>query len=185
MLQIRQTTQIHGNVGPDRGHHRSPVDRDFRRHGAIPEPAEKPAPQLERPLKVAVAEDEVELREYFGQVLPHLGYDLVAIAGSGEELVRLCDQSQPEIVIADVQLVGISGPEAVATIRDRCWVAAVYIAENSFEDMAAKKAVEAAVLPKPFRMAELPLVIQQALELCPGDSQRTSNRTEVKNDGSP
>ncbi len=129
-------------------------------------PTEVTAPQ-QAGLRIAVAEDESELRCFFAKVLPHLGYDVIAVTASGEELVHACEQCRPDVVICDVQLDHLSGPEAVGVIRQRYWVAAIYVAENPVEDTIAVQESHAVVLAKPFRMAELPPAIEQAIELCP------------------
>lgn len=121
-----------------------------------------------RPLRVAVADDEAELRIYFARALPHLGYTVTEIVATGEELVKQCQRSPPEVVICDVQLAGISGPEAVATIREQFSIAAVYITENSHEDKAASAAAYCGILTKPFRMHDLTPAIQRAVAERPG-----------------
>jgi two-component system, response regulator PdtaR len=119
------------------------------------------------PLKIAVADDEPDLRDFFAKVLPRLGYDLVAVADSGEDVVRLCQRFRPDLVISDVQLAGMSGPEAIEVVRRWHWVAAVYVAENPVEDEAALQARASVVLMKPFRMTDLVPSIAQAMQLRP------------------
>lgn len=119
------------------------------------------------PLKIAVADDEPDLREFFAKVLPRLGFNLVAVADSGEEVIRLCQRFRPDLVISDVQLEGISGPEAIETVRRWHWVGAVYVAENPVEDEAALQARASVVLMKPFRMTDLVPCIAQAMQLRP------------------
>ncbi len=125
----------------------------------------------EVPVCVAVAEDEPELREYYQRVLPHLGYQVVGIVENGEELVQLCFQSMPCVIICDVDLQKLSGLEAVKLIRYRHPVAAVYVTENRYEDVTAEKANRAVVLKKPFRMCDLKLAIEQAMEMSSNSSK--------------
>ncbi|MEQ9410809.1 MAG: response regulator [Fuerstiella sp.] len=137
-----------------------------------PSPAERPVlstscSRSETATRIAVAEDENELRLYFSRVLPHLGYHVVGLASSGEELVRLCHQTRPDILITDVQMSGMPGTEAVSVIRQIYPVAAVYVAENAVEDRAARRAGHAALLTKPFRMSDLSPAIQQGLRIRP------------------
>jgi CheY-like chemotaxis protein len=140
----------------------------------------------QRPLRIAVAEDECELRHFFNRVLPHLGFDVVAVVATGEELVPLCNECRPEIVITDIQLTGLSGIDAVTAIRQNYWVAAVYVVESPIEDMAAERAANAATLAKPFRMLELSPTIQRAMSLRPAihDFQNLTNPAEARYDGS-
>ena len=117
--------------------------------------------------KMAVGEDEGELQDYFRRVLPYLGYAVVGLASIGEELVHLCRRAKPELLITDIYLSGISGPEAVKVIRQEYPIAAIYITENPREDMAAQLALNAAVLTKPFQMADLTSAIQLAMSIRP------------------
>ncbi len=119
--------------------------------------------QAEVPFCVAVAEDEAELREYYQKVLPHLGYQIVGIFENGEELVQHCFQSMPHVIVCDVDLQRLSGPESVKLIRSRHPVAAVYVTENRFEDVTAEKVNRAVVLKKPFSMSDLEQAIAQAI----------------------
>ena len=52
---------------------------------------------MTRSLKIAVADDELDMRDYFQQILPLLGHQVVAVAKDGRELVELCrrDASRP------------------------------------------------------------------------------------------
>src|SRR5690606_10723534 len=68
-------------------------------------------------VRIAVADDELELRDYWQEILPRLGYELVGIVSSGEELVALCQQAKPDVIITDVCFDGLSGIEAIAVIR--------------------------------------------------------------------
>ncbi len=45
---------------------------------------------MTRSLKIAVADDERDMRDYFQQILPLLGHQVVAVAQTGRELVALC-----------------------------------------------------------------------------------------------
>ncbi|MEZ6061418.1 MAG: response regulator [Planctomycetaceae bacterium] len=118
-----------------------------------------------RRLRIAVADDEYELRQYFARVLPHLGYEVVILVADGEELVRLSQKSRPDLVITDVILPGMSGTVAVSVIRRWHPVAAVFVTENAFEDSAASSAERCVALAKPFAMSELPHAIDRAMLL--------------------
>ena len=120
-----------------------------------------------KPLRIAVADDEVELRAFYGRVLPHLGHEVVAVAVDGEELVQVCVRVRVDLIISDVQLAGLSGPEAVTRIRRQHPVAAVYVTGRPLEDVAAANAKDAVVLAKPFRMSDLIPAIKEAMAMLP------------------
>jgi len=118
-------------------------------------------------LRIAVAEDETLLQDFYRTALPYLGHEVVAVTADGEELVKLCDQVTPDLIISDVVLPGITGPEAVAVVRRKHPVAAIYVTETPGEDEACSKADRGVVLAKPFMMSDLASVIQQAMATRP------------------
>ena len=116
-----------------------------------------------RRVRIAVADDEVELRDYWHEILPHLGYELVGIVAGGEDLVRLCRQAAPDVIITDVYLNGLSGIDAVARIRRELAVAVVFVTGRRHEDEALRSGVGAVVLAKPFTTEQLRPAIAGAL----------------------
>ena len=46
-------------------------------------------------LRIAVADDERDTREYLREVLPRLGHEVVAIAANGRELVEQARTARP------------------------------------------------------------------------------------------
>jgi CheY-like chemotaxis protein len=67
-------------------------------------------------LRIAVADDEQDVRDYFRVMLPRLGHQVVAAAANGRELVELCRQHQPDLIIADVRMPEMDGDVAVYQI---------------------------------------------------------------------
>ena len=57
---------------------------------------------MTRVLRIVVADDEPVMRDYFQRMLPWLGYEVVAAAANGRELVELCHEKKPDLIIADV-----------------------------------------------------------------------------------
>ena len=50
-------------------------------------------------LRIAIADDEPDMRDYFQEVLPRMGHTVVALAQNGRELVDLCRATNPDLVI--------------------------------------------------------------------------------------
>ncbi|WP_295701025.1 response regulator transcription factor [Lapillicoccus sp.] len=55
-------------------------------------------------MRVVIGEDEALLREGLAYVLNHGGFDVVASAGNGADLLRLARQHEPELVITDIRM---------------------------------------------------------------------------------
>jgi len=67
-------------------------------------------------LRIAVADDEPVVREYFCTMLPLLGHEVVAVAKNGRELVEACLTELPDLIIADVRMPDMDGDEALRQI---------------------------------------------------------------------
>ncbi len=83
-----------------------------------PETPPPPAPAL--PLKsslVLVAEDNEINQIVFSQILEGLGYSY-HICADGQEVVRLCAELKPAVILMDVTLPGLNGFEAARRIRE-------------------------------------------------------------------
>ena len=71
---------------------------------------------MSRTLKIAVADDERDMRDYFQQILPILGHEVVAVAASGAELVELYRKTRPDLVITDIKMPDMDGIDAATQI---------------------------------------------------------------------
>lgn len=71
---------------------------------------------MTRALRIAVADDEPDVRDYFRVMLPRLGHLVVAIAENGQQLVEQCKSQKPDLIIADVRMPELDGDAAVQQI---------------------------------------------------------------------
>jgi two-component system, response regulator PdtaR len=55
-------------------------------------------------LRIVVADDEQDMRDYFADILPDLGHEVVAVAKSGRELVEACRLHRPDLLITDIRM---------------------------------------------------------------------------------
>jgi response regulator NasT len=67
---------------------------------------------MNRVLRIAVADDEVDMREYFEDVLPRLGHIVVCSAANGRQLVAMCRTLKPDVVITDIKMPDMDGLDA-------------------------------------------------------------------------
>lgn len=71
-------------------------------------------------IRVLLADDHPLVQEGLSARLEaQEGIELVGVALSGEELIALAEQVQPDVVITDITMPGISGLEAVQQLRQR------------------------------------------------------------------
>src|SRR5437870_1449629 len=76
--------------------------------------------QEERPmnlsLRIAVADDEPRMLEFYKEILTVLGHSVVHAARTGKELVEACRQTQPDLILADIKMPDMDGIEATREI---------------------------------------------------------------------
>ncbi len=66
--------------------------------------------------RIAVADDEPDMREFFDKVLRRQGHEVVGIAADGRELLAICEATRPQLVISDVKMPALNGIEAAQRI---------------------------------------------------------------------
>ena len=74
---------------------------------------------MSRSLKIVVADDELDMRDYFQQILPLLGHQVIGVAQNGRELVDLCAATHPDLVITDIKMPDMDGIDAATEIYRR------------------------------------------------------------------
>ena len=71
---------------------------------------------MNRGVRIAIAEDEPDVREYFRRILPQMGHDVVGTAANGEELISICREKLPDLVITDLRMPGMDGDQAMKVV---------------------------------------------------------------------
>jgi two-component system, NarL family, invasion response regulator UvrY len=69
-------------------------------------------------VRVLVVDDSPEARAAIGEVVAHVDqFVLVASAASGDEALGLLQEHDPDLVLLDVRMKGLDGPETTRLIR--------------------------------------------------------------------
>ncbi|HVO69835.1 MAG TPA: response regulator [Aggregatilineaceae bacterium] len=76
--------------------------------------------------QILYIEDNVEDQRLVRKVLTTHGYELVT-AGDGESGLALAEMQQPDLILVDLQMPGLSGLETVQRLRQIEWCAQVPI----------------------------------------------------------
>lgn len=122
---------------------------------------------MNRHATVLVVEDDDTVRRLATRVLERGGYTVLA-AGTGEDAVRLCLEASGGIalILADVGLPDIRGPELGKTLRDLEPSARIlFMSGHSPEDLAdVARLANAHFLPKPFDPDQLLRSVETVLE---------------------
>jgi CheY-like chemotaxis protein len=121
---------------------------------------------MTRMLRIAVADDEPDVRDYFRVMLPRLGHQVVAAAANGRELVELCRAHTPDLIITDVRMPEMDGDVAIQEICQISPVPFILISACSKPegDVNRSGSVCSTYLTKPIRRDDLEDAIEQ---VCP------------------
>jgi response regulator NasT len=116
-------------------------------------------------LRIAVADDEPDMRDYFKKSLPRLGHQVVAVAQNGRELVEQCRSLRPDLVITDIKMPDMDGIDAAIQIyRDRPIPVILVSAYHDPELIARAEADHIlGYLVKPIKQADLGPTIALAM----------------------
>src|SRR5262249_6616580 len=67
---------------------------------------------MNRSLRIAVADDEARMLEFYQALLPLLGHTVVCAALDGRELLEQCRAQRPDLIITDIKMPHLDGIDA-------------------------------------------------------------------------
>ena len=116
-------------------------------------------------LRISVADDEQDMRDFFERMLPLLGHQVVSVAETGRELVEHCRALKPDLVITDIKMPDMDGIEAADMICRECPTPVILV--SAYHDPESIERAEAdhvlAYLVKPIGKADLQPAISVAM----------------------
>jgi two-component system, response regulator PdtaR len=116
-------------------------------------------------LRIAVADDEQDMRDYFQKCLKRLGHQVVAVAQNGRELVEQCRAVRPDLVITDIKMPELDGIDAAVQLYRERPVPVILV--SAYNDAALIERAEAdhilGYLVKPIKQGDLEPVIGLAM----------------------
>jgi CheY-like chemotaxis protein len=71
---------------------------------------------MSRPLRIAIADDEAEIRDHYSKVIKRLGHEVVAAVDNGAALIEVCQRLHPDLIISDVRMPQLDGEQALRAI---------------------------------------------------------------------
>jgi two-component system, response regulator PdtaR len=108
-------------------------------------------------LRIIVADDEPDVRDYYRKILPRLGHTVVAAAETGTDLIANCHEHQPDLVITDIKMPDMDGIDAAMKIYEERPVPVILV--SAYSDAKLIERAEAdhimAYLVKPIKQTDL------------------------------
>jgi response regulator NasT len=71
---------------------------------------------MSRPLKIAVADDEPRMLDFYRETLHQLGHEVVTAAQTGRALVEQARADRPDLIITDIKMPDMDGIDAARQI---------------------------------------------------------------------
>ena len=122
-------------------------------------------PTMSQRLRIIAADDDPFIQEYYEQVFPALGHELLAVVDSGWELIEKCHELRPDLVITDIKMPDMDGIDAAHKLYWEQPVPVIIVSGFHDEDLIERATAEhiLAYLVKPVTMERLRTEIQLAM----------------------
>ncbi len=140
-------------------------------------------PDMTKPRRILIAEDQTLVAQNLQLRLTELGYDVVGVAASKEEAIQQADETRPDLVLMDIKLqYPLDGVEAAEQIRAQFDIPVVYLTAYADEEILrqAKATQPFGYLIKPFNIRELHATIEMALQRHNLESQLKESETRYR-----
>ena len=113
-----------------------------------------------------LVEDEAIVALHLRRNLPKLGYEICAVAATGNDALQKIRLQKPDLVLMDIQIDGnMDGIETAANSPTELQIPVIYLTANSKDSTLARARMTKphGYLLKPFSGRELHATIQMAL----------------------
>lgn len=120
---------------------------------------------MNRVLRIAVADDEPDMQEYFQTILPSLGHEVVSVSGNGRDLVEACRLHKPDLAITDIKMPDMDGIEAAIQIYKHHPLPVILVSAHHDPEFIRRAEADhiLAYLVKPIKQSDLEPAISLAV----------------------
>src|SRR5271157_13315 len=117
-------------------------------------------------LRIAVADDEPRMLDYYQDTLPLLGHRVTCATPTGQDLVRCCRDARPDLVITDIKMPDMDGIDAIVELDREEPIPAILVSAYHDPELfeRTKEGHVLAYLVKPIKQADLEAAITIAMQ---------------------
>ncbi len=117
-------------------------------------------------LRIAVADDEPRMRDYYQDTLPLLGHRVTCAARTGRDLVQHCRDDHPDLIITDIKMPDMDGIDAVIELGREEPIPAILVSAYHDPELfeRTKGGHVLAYLVKPIKQTDLEAAITIAMQ---------------------
>lgn len=114
--------------------------------------------------RVMIIEDEPIIAADLSAIVAHLGHTVTGIARTHSEAIKLADEHEPDLILADIQLAdNSSGIEAVNELLKRMDVPVIFITAFPERLLTGDRSEPAFLISKPFSELQVKSAVSQAM----------------------
>jgi response regulator NasT len=115
------------------------------------------------PIRIAVAEDEPDVRKTFVRLLEHLGHRVVCSVSNGEELINQFVPSEVDVVFVDLDMPVVDGLAAAEIVAEKGIPVILVSGHPDARQVVVENEPVVARLVKPASVDDLQRAIKKAL----------------------
>ena len=116
------------------------------------------------PIRIAVAEDEPDVRKTFVQLLECMGHQVVCSVGNGEELINQCACVEVDIAFVDLDMPIVDGMAAAEIVSERGIPVILVSGHPDARRVVVENEPVFARITKPATVDQLQRVIKKAID---------------------
>jgi CheY-like chemotaxis protein len=125
--------------------------------------------------RILVVEDDRIIARYLRMILEQLGYEVTALASTGQAAINEAETTKPDLILMDIILDGaMDGIEAAGVIRSHLNIPLIYL--TAYSDRATRERADVTqpfgYLSKPIMKDDLRRIIEQALSTAQDERQK-------------
>ena len=129
--------------------------------------------------RILVVEDDRIIARSLRMTLEQLGYEVTAMASTGQAAIREAEETQPDLVLMDIVLDGeMDGIEAARVIRSHLTSPIIYLTAHA--DHATRERADLTqpfgYLSKPIMKHDLRHIIEQALSTAQAERKKNGGQ---------
>ncbi len=131
-----------------------------------------PTVEVKKKKRILVVDDEAAILRIIGTSLKLMGYDVIT-SGSGKEALQLREKENPDIMLLDVFMPGMTGLEVLEAVRQQSDMPVIIFSAHSSAREDALRLGADDFVAKPFTPEQMQKKIAAVL-----DKKKASNQAE-------
>jgi CheY-like chemotaxis protein len=114
----------------------------------------------QKPMHVLIIEDEPIIARELSLIVTRLGLSVVGLAKSKAEALRIAHHVKPSLILADYQLAGETGVDAVRAIREKMDTGVIYVTAHPDLVVSLRDEASDIVIAKPYSIRSIERAVQ-------------------------